>query len=93
MKRIYLLMALALTSTASFASTNCDLTSYHWGCDMPIHLKPSRTAHSLVNCGSTHGYITEAQYDQLARYHRANVNMSITVNDEYADGPCVPAGR
>lgn len=92
MKRILILL-LALTSTSSFAFTNCDLTSYRWTCELPTHLKPTKSAHSLVYCGRTHSFITKAQYDQLARYHRANVNMSIAVNDEYADGQCLPAGR
>ncbi len=92
MKRIPILI-LALTCTTSFAYTHCDLTSYHWGCDRPAKVKPTPSAHALVYCGRTYAYITVAQYDELARYQRANVNMSITVDDEYVDGPCVPAGR
>ena len=92
MKRLALL-AIVFCSVSHPAFSSCDLTRYHWDCDIPLHIKPTKSAHSLVRCGSTYGYITEAQYDQLAHYHRENVNMSVSINDEFADGPCVPSGR
>ncbi len=92
MKRtVIIIIALSLPWLTAFA--NCDLTRYHWDCDITLHIKPTREAHSLVYCGGTYGYITKAEYDVLARYHRANVNMSLAVNNDYVDGPCIPSGR
>lgn len=84
-------IALGIIQTTSHA--NCDLTQYPWDCDINIHIRPTATAHSLVYCGNSYGYVTKQDYDQLARYQRASVNMSLTVNDSYLTGPCVPAGR
>ena len=87
------LQIITLIVTTNIVFANCDLTRYHWECEVPLRIKPSPAAHSLVHCGHTYGYITQAQYDMLARYQRANVDMSVTINDEYVDGPCIPAGR
>ena len=86
-----------LVITLSFASittyANCDLTRYHWECDLNMHIKPTPAAHSLVYCGDAYGYVTTAQYDTLTRYYRANVSMSLTLNGSYVEGPCIPSGR
>lgn len=92
MKHLTLLfVAFIFLTNVAFAT--CDLTRYHWGCDLPTHIKPSRPAPSLVYCGNTPVYISKAHYDELTRYQRANVSMSLTVNDEYVEGPCIPAQR
>jgi hypothetical protein len=85
---IIVLLALPLTALA-----NCDLTRFHWECDMAFHPKPTRYAQSLVYCGNTYGYVTREQFDILTNYNRADVNMILTVNGEYVDSPCIPARR
>ncbi|WP_133130911.1 hypothetical protein [Legionella yabuuchiae] len=90
MKGIILVLALFPIETA-FAS--CDITRFRWECDIPVQVKPKSGAHSLVYCGNIPLYVTKPQYELIARYQRANINMILTVNGEYIDAPCIPAGR
>lgn len=76
------------------APSRCDLTQYHWDCALPIKKdKPTRARHALIYCGNTPFYVSQAQYAQIARYQRADVNMVLTVNGHYIDSPCVPSGQ
>jgi hypothetical protein len=94
MKKSRLVVALvAVPFSAVLANGNCDLTDFRWDCDTPLHVKRSHQTPSLIYCGNVFGYVTQAQYDQLMRYQRADVNMVLTVNGEYVDSPCLPNRR
>lgn len=92
MKKIIIRLILILLPFNSLYA-NCDLTRFRWGCDIPLQVRSSASAHSLVYCGNSYGYITQAEYEILSNYHRRSVNMVLKINDEYIDSPCVPDER
>lgn len=92
MKKLLPLLALMLLPLST-AMANCDLTRFRWECDLPMKLQPSPSAHSLVYCGMTFGYLTQREYEILSRYHRRSVNMVLKVDGEMIEAPCIPADK
>lgn len=84
------LIATLLAFPLTLPAGHCDLTHFRWDCDLPIQPRPSHHAASLVYCGPSYGYVTLADYRDLLRYQRADVNMILTIHGEYVDSPCVP---
>lgn len=89
----YRLGVLLLAAPISIAlATNCDLTKFRWPCEMPVQPKPLRSALSVIDCDGTNVYVTKAEYEEIMRYQRASVFLSMKVNGEWISSPCVPAG-
>ncbi len=92
MKR-WILVVVFFALPVGITWANCDLTHFRWDCDIPLHIRPTHHTSSLVYCSNTYGYVNQAQYEQLTRYQRADVNMILTINGEYVDSPCIPDRR
>lgn len=89
----YRLGVLLLAAPISISlATNCDLTKFRWSCEMPVQPKPLRSALSAIDCDGTNVYVTKSEYEEISRYQRAGVFLSMKVNGEWISSPCVPAG-
>ena len=93
MNKCMWLLNIALTLATNLAFADCDLTQFHWDCEIAIHTKAKASAHSRVDCHGTDVYVNTIQYDMVRRYQRANVNMSLTINGDRVEGPCIPGER
>lgn len=82
-----------MMSPFGIASAECDLTRFRWECDMRLHVRPTPHASSLVYCGDAYGYVTKSQFDIIAAYNRADVNIVLELDNEYADSPCIAYRR
>lgn len=92
MKRTFLVVLLWMASFNAVFAVNCDLTEFKWLCLIAVHHKLSNAAPSVIDCGGSEVYVTKKQYEKIASYQRAGVNMNLKVNGQYVGGPCVPAG-
>ena len=91
MKKTLSGVLLWMASFSAVFAVNCDLTEFRWLCVLASHHKPSNIAPSLIDCGGTNIYVTHKQYEKIASYQRAGINMPLKVNGEYITGPCIPA--
>lgn len=73
-------------------ATTCDVSGFKQECDIPVQPRPIKHFHAYAFCTGSYGYLTPAQFDQLARYHRRDVNIVLKVDGELVDVRCL-AGR
>ena len=81
---------LLLVAPISAVIANCDLTEFRWLCELPIQAKDSHRTPSVIDCGGTKVFVTRSQYEEIMRYQRARVIMTLKVNGEYITSPCIP---
>lgn len=89
--RIFLSLIIAGFSSLLFA--NCNLHQFRYPCDITLKPYPTRYAKSLVYCGNSRGYVTKHDYDILTKFHRRSINMTLSINGEFLESPCIPADR
>ncbi|MCC5792186.1 MAG: hypothetical protein JJT82_06195 [Legionellaceae bacterium] len=89
--RIYIMMILGCLGLQD-TWARCDPTRFMSRCEIP-YTSERNASRSQVFCGDRLGYISREQYEVLRRYQRANINMILTLNGEYIDSPCIPAGK
>lgn len=86
----YLLGVLLLIATIPATAANCDLTDFRWMCKLPIQPRATRHTPAVIDCNGTNVFVSRSEYEEIMRYQRANVNMTLKVNGEYISSPCVP---
>ncbi len=86
-----LLLIAPFVTTVAQSVPNCSLTEFRWLCRIPVHARATPQAPSVIDCDGTNVFVTRAQYEEIMRYQRANVNMTLKINGEYIRSPCVPA--
>jgi hypothetical protein len=89
MKKLFFLLFLMTLQHLSFAG--CDPTQFRWGCNIKPDVTPKSSDSHLIFCGATRIYVSKPQFELMRRYQRAGIWMHLLVNNEYYDGPCVPA--
>lgn len=87
------IVALILFTLPLLAWSGCNITHFCWDWEIQLHTRPTHHAHSLVYCGNIPVYVSQLDYDQMARFQRDDVNMVMTIDGEYIDSPCLPARR
>ena len=92
-KKFLPVVFLTCFATMAFAKRNCDITTFHWECDLPVKIEKSRSAPTQFYCGNSWGYLSKRDFARLQEYQRANINMILTINGEHVDSPCRPSYR
>lgn len=90
------MLVAVMASLPTLALANCDLKKFRWECDLPVnvyHQDVKGKTGALIYCDNINVYVSQKDYDQIARYQRSMVDMNLMINGEFFGGPCIPAQR